>query len=123
MKAIWKSQPDSRDYPAALSYLSLVFTPAAAARLVARLRRAKTVQFAAKDVLRASGLAVLDARNSHVADDLRKLKKAKKLSPVLLVRGDASKGLPLIVADGYHRISAGWHVAEDHLVSCRIVSR
>ena len=42
------------------------------------------------------------------------------LSPVLLVRGQAAGGLALIVADGYHRISASYHLDEDADIPCRI---
>jgi hypothetical protein len=73
--------------------------------------------------LRASGLALQSEENPHVAGDLKKVRKGKPLSPILLVRGDAMQGLPLIVADGYHRICASWHIDEDAAVPCRIVDR
>jgi gluconate kinase len=46
----------------------------------------------AKDLLRASGLPVLDPDNVHVAKDLAKVKKGTPLSPVLLVRGELPRG-------------------------------
>jgi hypothetical protein len=53
-----------------------------------------------------------------VAADLGKIKRGKKLSPVLLVHGN-----PLWVADGYHRICASYHVDEKATVACRVVAR
>jgi hypothetical protein len=45
----------------------------------------------------------------------------EQLSPVLLVRGQAKKGLALLVADGYHRICASYHLDEDADIPCRLV--
>ena len=72
----------------------------------------------AKDILRASGLALLPPDNHEVTKDLNKVKAGTKLSPVLLVRGT-----PLWVADGYHRVCASYHLDEDALIPCRIVGR
>ena len=116
----WKKQPDEHDFPAAGDYLSLVFRADEAAALVTRLRGAETVARKAKDLLRASGLELLPRDNPHVAGDLKKVAKGNSLSPVLLVRGDAS---PLLIADGYHRICASWYLDEDEDIPCRLVDR
>src|SRR5437868_4866110 len=95
----WLKAPEAHDYPAARSYLSLVFPEAEARRFVKRLKRGATGEFKAKDIFRASGLSRLGVSNSHVEKDRRKILAGKKLSPLLLVR------LPrlgkVIVADGY----------------------
>ncbi|HLQ16649.1 MAG TPA: hypothetical protein VK256_12450 [Candidatus Eisenbacteria bacterium] len=39
---------------------------------------------------------------------------------MLLVRGTLRPEVPLIVADGYHRICASCHLDEDADISCRI---
>jgi hypothetical protein len=39
---------------------------------------------------------------------------------VLLVRGEATTGVALIAADGYHRICASYHLNEDADIPCRI---
>jgi hypothetical protein len=70
---------------------------------VAKLRRTKAVHHAAKDLLRASGLPLLPEDDKHVAADLKRIHKGKALSPVLLVQGGMKNGVPLTVADGYHR--------------------
>jgi hypothetical protein len=122
MAEIWKNIPEKHDFPAAQDYLELVLEPGAAKKAVAALRRAPTVHKHAKDLLRASALPLLPRENPHVAGDLKKIRKGKALSPVLLIRGDAAKGAVLTVADGYHRICASWYRDENALIACRIVS-
>ncbi|HWU54075.1 MAG TPA: hypothetical protein VN175_01155 [Rhizomicrobium sp.] len=122
MAEIWKARPEVHDYPAALDYLTLLLEEPVARRLVARMRKTPTVYKKAKDLLRASRLSLLPRDNFHVANDLKKIKKGKALSPVLLVRGDAARDLPLVVADGYHRICASWYRDENVPIACRIVS-
>jgi hypothetical protein len=119
---IWKDRPDPHDYPAAHDYLSLLLDEAECRRLVAALHKVPTERRKAKDLLRASDLSLLPRDNPHVADDLKKIKKGKALSPVLLVKGDARWGVPLLVADGYHRICASWYRGENIPIACRIVS-
>ena len=120
-KEHWKTRPDDHDFPAAADYLSLVLRAPEVKAAVAALRRAPLVHRKAKDLLRASQLALLPADNVHVAGDLRKVRKGLLLSPVLLVRGDLAGVRPLTVADGYHRICASHHIAEDADIPCRIV--
>jgi len=57
----------------------------------------------------------------HVAKDLKGVARGQRLSPVLLVRGRGAQAVPLIVADGYHRICASYHLDEDADIPCRIV--
>jgi hypothetical protein len=121
VKEHWKQLPDGHDYPAAEDYLSLVTSPAEAKRLARRLRVAPIQQRKAKDLLRASRLPLLASENFHVAKDLKKVTQGKLLSPVLLVRGMLRTHIPLIVADGYHRICASYHLDEDANIPCRIV--
>ena len=115
----WLDQPEEKDYPAALSYLSLIYEESSASALVGKLRRAPVVQFKAKDIFRASGLSLLGVSNSHVEKDRKKILDGKKLSPLLLVR-DAKNG-KVIVADGYHRMCSVYGFDEDALISCKIV--
>jgi hypothetical protein len=120
VKENWKQQPDDDDYPAAQDYLSLLLPPARAKKVVGRLRKAPIVLRKAKDLLRSSRLPVLAPENFHVARDLKKVRAGKKLSPVLLVRGQLGIGVPLTIADGYHRICASYHLDEDADIPCRI---
>jgi hypothetical protein len=64
---------------------------------------------------------VLPVDNVHVAKDLKKVRKGRPLSPVLLVRGALERGMPLTIADGYHRVCASYHLAEDADIPCRLV--
>jgi hypothetical protein len=115
----WKDVPEDQDFPAAESFLSLLVSPSVAAKLATALREKSTTQrFAAKDLLRASGLALLIKDDPEVRADLEKVKFGKKLSPVLLVRGT-----PLWIADGYHRICASYYLDEKAWVPCRIIDR
>jgi hypothetical protein len=114
-----KDKPEAEDFPAAQSYLSLLVGLDAATKLAKALRKQKHLStFAAKNILRASGLPLLAADDSEVSSDLEKIKHGEKLSPVLLVQGD-----PLWVADGYHRICVSYHLDEKELVPCRVVPR
>ena len=115
----WKDEPDEHDFPAAVDYLSLLLSDPAST--VAELRQSQTVQRKAKDLLRASRLPLLLSDDPEVAKDLRKVAKGEPLSPVLLVRGHAQAGRSLIVADGYHRICAAYHLDEDGEIPCRLV--
>ncbi|HVP18055.1 MAG TPA: hypothetical protein VMU36_03605 [Spirochaetia bacterium] len=113
----WLPEPEEQDYPAALSYLELLFAPEQASQIVDRLRAADVATFKAKDIFRASGLSLLGISNLHVEKDRRKIATGKELSPLLLVRGDGR----LIVADGYHRMCAVYSMDEDALIPCKIV--
>ena len=70
--------------------------------------------------MRAAHLPLLPSDKSHVDADLKRIHKGKTLAPVLLVRGDIERGLPLIVADGYHRICAVCYFDESAPIPCRI---
>lgn len=118
---IWKKKPQGTDYVAAKRFLSLINLPARAEKLVRAMRKAKSVEHIAKDLLRASGLPLLPRAEAHVENDLKKLHRGEPLSPVLLVQGDLSHQRALVVADGYHRICAICHYDEDTPVRCRIV--
>lgn len=74
----------------------------------------------AEGILRASRLALLPVDNPHVNSDLAKIKKQNALSLILLVRGDLATGVPLQVADGYHRVCASYHTDENTDIPCRI---
>jgi hypothetical protein len=115
----WKDEPEPQDFPAAESYLSLLIGPAAAAQLARALQDKHALRhYAAKDILRAADLPLLGADDLEVAADLDKVKAGRKLSPVLLVHG-----IPLWIADGYHRVCASYHLNEKNPVPCRIVAR
>jgi hypothetical protein len=115
----WLDEPEEHNYPAALSYLSLLYADETAAILVDKLRHAALSEFKAKDIFRASGLSLLGVSNSHVERDQEKIESGRALSPLLLVR-DLAHGR-VIVADGYHRLCAVYSYNEDALIPCKII--
>ena len=115
----WLAQPEEPNYPAAESYLSLIFEPKVASGYVKRLRKTKVTEFKAKDIFRASELTLLGVSNSHVVRDQKKIEANQGLSPILLVR-DSTNG-KLIIADGYHRLCAIYSFLEDAIIRCKIV--
>jgi hypothetical protein len=117
----WKPDPEEHDFPAAADYLELLLPGVEVTSIVAALRKAETVHKKAKDLARASRLPLLPADNSHVAQDLQKVKKGARLSPVLLVRGQLGANVALTIADGYHRICASYLIDENADIPCRIV--
>ena len=119
-KENWKAEPDEHDYPAAANYLSLLLPAAAVEAAVHGLHSAALVRYKAKDLLRASRLPLLPAKDPDVARDLREVRAGRKLSPVLLLRGELGREVPLTVADGYHRICASYHLNEDAEIPCRL---
>ncbi len=115
----WLHEPEEHDYPAALSYLSLLYDEKKAIDIVEQLRSAPMSQFKSKDIFRASDLPLLGISNERFRRDQKKIKDSKKLSPILLVR-DPHNG-KVIIADGYHRLCAVYSYDEDAVIPCKIV--
>jgi hypothetical protein len=115
----WLPSPEDHDYPAASSYLSLLYADAETARFVKQLKKASAASFAAKDIFRASGLSLMGVSNMHVEKDRRKIVSGEPLSPLLLVR--AANNEKVVIADGYHRLCAVYSFDEDAVIPCRIV--
>jgi hypothetical protein len=115
----WLSEPEEHNYPAALSYLSLIYDEQTAANYVSRLLDAPMSEFKSKDIFRASSLSLLGVSNAHLEKDQKKIKKGRGLSPLLLVR-DVNNG-KVVVADGYHRLCAVYSYDEDAIIPCKIV--
>ena len=117
MDSFWLKDPEEHDFPAANDYLELLFTTEESKTFTDKLRKAPTIVKKAKDILRASSLPLLPQDNIHVKQNLKKVKKGNKLSPILLVKHDNK----LIIADGYHRICASYYLSEDLDIPCRLV--
>lgn len=118
-KILWIQAPEYHDYPAAGSYLWLIYDNTTILDLMDRLRSAPVKEFKAKDIFRASELSLLGVSNSHVKKDQKKIKKGIPLSPLLLVR-DTLNGR-VIIADGYHRLCAVYSFNEDAMIPCKII--
>jgi hypothetical protein len=115
----WLDEPEEHDYPAAASYLGLIYDDQEVKRLVTLLRTSPIVKFKAKDIFRASGLSLLGISNSHVEKDRKKIQAGKGLSPILLVRD--KRDTKLIIADGYHRMCSVYSFDEDALIPCKLI--
>jgi len=118
-KIKWLKDPAKHDYPAALSYLSLIYDEKAAAAYVYKLKRAPASEFKAKDIFRASGLSLLGISDGEVKKYKRKIKSGSRLSPLLLIR-DSANG-KVVIADGYHRLCAVYSYIEDADIPCKII--
>jgi hypothetical protein len=112
-QANWDARPTADDFTAALNYLSLQFRSTMARSLVKRARGTKATEHVAKDILRACNLPLLPTEERHVAENLKRIRKGKALSPVILIQGDLTRGRPFVIADGYHRMCAACHANED----------
>ena len=115
----WLAGSAAHDFPAARSYLSLIYPTRTAAAMVRRLRRARASHFKAKDIFRASGLSLLGVSAAHVERYRKRIRAGHGLSPLLLIRTPAAG--PVILADGYHRLCAVYAMDEDAEIPCRIV--
>ena len=115
----WISNVEEHDYPAAESFLRLIYAEATVKKLLAGLRAVPIETFKAKDIFRASQLSLLGVSNAHVDKDMRKIAAGSSLSPLLLVR-DETHGR-VVIADGYHRLCAVYALDEDALIPCQIV--
>jgi hypothetical protein len=117
----WLPRPEKHDLQAAEDYLSLIMPAKRAAEWRKRLtaERNDITHRKAKDILRASQLALLGEHDKHVAADLRKAASGTALSPILLLRGGEEH--PLIVAEGYHRVCASYWIDENTDIPCILV--
>jgi hypothetical protein len=117
----WLPKPEKHDYQAAQDYLSLLMSPKQAAEWRRKLADAgnEITHRKAKDLLRASQLALLGEDDKEVASDLRKVAAGAPLSPILLVRGRGHR--PLVIADGYHRVCASYWIDEATDIPCVLV--
>lgn len=115
----WLPDAEEHDYPAAESFLRLIYNEDRVAQMMAGLRNAAVVQFRAKDIFIVSQLPLLDSSNSHVEKDRKRIRKGASLSPLLLVR-DEPNG-KVVVADGYHRLCAVYEFDEDASIPCKIL--
>jgi hypothetical protein len=118
-KIRWLPDVEAHDFPAATSYLSLIYSRRSVEKMIAKLKKAPVVKFKAKDIFRASRLSLLGISNFHVEKDRVKIRKRLSLAPLLLVR-DKRNG-HVVIADGYHRLCAIYETNEDAVISCRII--
>jgi hypothetical protein len=102
----WRHEVADHDYGAAESYLSLKLDGEAVHRSIERFRQAEVQTRRANDILRAAGLTAAVLDDPGVMKDLVKVVEGKKLSPVLVIRGQEGAD----IADGYHRVSLAYRL-------------
>ena len=119
----WLEKPEAHDFPAAADYLALLADADTVKKLTKKLQAGTVTHKKAKDILRAAQLSLLPVDDPDVASDLSKIKKGQSLSPILVVRGDFATGVPLQIADGYHRLCASHHTDENTDIPVVVVSR
>ena len=68
----WLPEPEEHDFPAAESYLGLLFDKQSIEKHLINLKKCKMSQFKAKDIFRASGLSPLGVSNYHVEKDKKR---------------------------------------------------
>ena len=76
-KQFWLEDVNPHNYDAAIDYLELHYDTNVAKKIVEDLKKAPIVHKKTKDILRASGLRLLDKKNIHVKENLKKIKKKK----------------------------------------------
>ncbi len=105
-KVKWRADVADHDYAAAEAYLSLKLDTQAARKVVKRLRNAPLTRRRANDILRAAGLSPAPLDDPGVMKDLIKVIEGTRLSPVLVISGEAGAD----IADGYHRVSLVYRI-------------
>ena len=73
--------------------------------------------YRANDILRAAKLPLQPVNDPDVTRHIAEMKGGQKLHPVLLVRGKLGKR-PLVIADGYHRVCAGFYDDPNQDIPC-----
>src|ERR1700761_108696 len=74
-KIVWKKKPEQKDFAGALAYLTLLYPKSRAEKLMRALQKADVIEHVAKDLLRASGLPLLDREEPQVDEDLARIHK------------------------------------------------
>ena len=115
----WLDKPEDQDYGAAKNYLGLLYAEKKARRWSKALRSAEMSNFAAKDLLRASGTPISEVQAFDWTKQHQAIAQGKALSPILIVR--EGKGGRLIIADGFHRLCAVFATDQEMMVPCKIV--
>lgn len=115
----WLADVEEHDYPAAESYLKLIYSDDKVADMITGFKTAPIVQFKAKDIFRASQLSQLGVSNLHVEKDRKKIQQEISISPLLLLRSESNG--KVVIADGYHRLCAIYEFDEDAWIRCKII--
>ena len=114
----WLPEPARKDYDAAETFLELLFKEKKARRWAKELMRGDITEYAAKDILRASGTLISEIQAFDWTKQQKEIESGTPLSPILIVRQDT--GRHLIIADGFHRMCALFATDQEIRVPCKI---
>lgn len=117
---VWQTEPNPENAKDAENYLTLFKKRKHSDRIIEDLQTRPVEFFKAKDILRAANLRPLPADDPNVAKVLDQIDTGAALPPVYLTRGDLKAGVPLTIADGYHRTSAAYHRGPSTEVAAQI---
>jgi disulfide oxidoreductase YuzD len=108
-------------YPAADSYLNLVYGETTVKKIVEELRSVPLRKFKIKGIFK--GICAIVVRNQQLScrERPKTIKEKIQLFPILLV-GDEHIG-KVIIADGYRRLCAVYPFDEDENIPCKFVHR
>lgn len=111
MQINWRDKPRGKNLKEAEEYLDIF----GLGREVREFDNARPKTMMAKDILRVTGQTPAKPNDPHVKKKLRQFKKGKPVPPVLLIWVDKALGPKpqLLIADGFHRVSAAFHLDED----------
>jgi len=118
-EVIWLNSPQIDNYTAANSFLNLIYDASACFELMKELKTSPIIEFKARDIFRAAGVASLSANNSDVEKERKNIKKHVALSPILLARDFMNK--KVTIAEGYYRLCAVYAINENSVIPCKIV--
>lgn len=117
VRIVWLPEPEREALDAAGGYLELHVHPTVAMAMTDEMLRVPTVTKLVSDILRASDLPLIGVDDARVKRATCEIEDHHKMSPVLLVRG-----MPLIIADGYHLLCAIHRLDPLAEVECRLIS-
>jgi hypothetical protein len=102
----WADAPSSDDLADAAHFLSLL-----GAEITGDA--GQIVYYPAKDLLRVAGVDTpLPRDNAGVRKYLERYRKGTPVYPCLIVPGAVYPRTPLIIAEGFHRVCAAYHLEE-----------
>lgn len=114
--AMWTDRPATSFLDDVYNYLTLLFSPHDAVRIVDDLTNAEVIQRRANDILRAADLLPSSEDDPSVMASIERLAQAVVLPPTFLV----VRKHRLIIADGYHRTSAVYWSNDFSMVDCLV---
>ena len=111
----WSATLQERQVIGALNFLRLLLSEKEVKKAGKQLRRKFTITFhAAKDIIRASQSQMVADSDDNLKEQLRKIKVGESISPIVLLRLERR----VIVADGFHRLCAGYKIDEKQKIAC-----